>query len=257
MRQRGNVNYDSICVDLGLATMAPIKELPVVIRVDVHARTRRENGFPTPEEYADVLYPVEDRLLQSLQRTDQSATFVGRRTSGGVVSYLYYGSAPGDLAPTGILARTFGKRQQADSRLESVQAYLAQLPGYRSNATLSSDPGWQSFLTMLAPDEAEHQSISDNRLLDTLRDKGDDTSVPRDIDHFVICPTEQAQTSLAETGRRLGFHVTTTTANDGSRAVQLIRRDAPDDIAAVAGPIREAAKRLGATYDGWGCPLAG
>lgn len=248
----------SIFVDLACRQVASTAGRPVLIQVDLNARTQRENGFPDTEEYDGVFYPLEDLISRDLQAADPSVLYAGRFvTTQGLVSYLYYGRPARDLGARGLFGGLFRKAAPTDSRPDRVVNAIKARTGYDAAVRVTDDPDWSAFRELLEPDASELDFIYDRRVIQALINNGDDPSIPRDIDHFIICPDASAQAKLVSIGKSLGFRTTAAQTDDGSYSVELVRSDAPEDIAEIARPLREAAAQLDAEYDGWGCVAAG
>src|SRR5690606_25325396 len=89
-----NVDHklSSIAVDLGLASIAPIKDQKNVCWVSIKMLAPREDGLSSNSE-SEILGDIEDQLAERM-KAKHSATHVGRLTSAGNRDIYFYVSDP-------------------------------------------------------------------------------------------------------------------------------------------------------------------
>ena len=134
----------SINVDLGLKTIAPIKEDSMVIIVRVRLNQLDQQGMPKAED-AENLLNIEDRLVELLAR-QSGALFAGRFTQRGIREFYFY-------APD-----TSGYRKALNQALQPYGAYqwLAQA---------KTDKSWSHYFEVLYPSELDFLRIQSKRKL--------------------------------------------------------------------------------------------
>ena len=222
----------SMLLDLGLGPDAPIPGMSVMCYVTLEFRDPDENGMSKRSEYERLL-AIEDALVPAL--THDTCMFVGRCTTGGQRDFFFY-------------------MDNAKGVEEKVESVMAAFEEYAWDMGLVEEPGWDTYLEFLYPDEQGMDTIWNNRVRRQLQENGDDMSVPRQIDHWLYFPSEQDRQAFKTEAEAEKFTVTLLDPEaDKPFGVLVQRDDAPDDIDDVTWPLRELAGAHGGIYDGWGC----
>lgn len=222
----------SMLLDLELGSEAPIPGLSVMCYVTVEFQDPDENGMSKRGEY-DRLLQIEDALVPAL--THETCVFVGRCTTSGQRDFFFY-------------------MDNARGVEEKVESVLAAFEEYSWDMGLVEEPGWDTYLDFLYPDEQGMDTIWNNRLRRQLADNGDDLSASRQIDHWFYFPSEHDRQAFKAEVEAEKFAVTLLDKEEGKPYGVLVQRDdAPDDIDDVTWPLRELAGAHGGNYDGWGC----
>ena len=156
----------SINVDLGLKSVAPIKEDSMVIIVRVRLNQLDQQGMPKAEDEENLLN-MEDRLVELLAR-QSGALFAGRFTQRGIREFYFY-------APD-----TSGYRKALNQALQPYGAYqwLAQA---------KADKSWSNYFEVLYPSELDFLRIQSKRKLAQI---GLSTRKADTILHFMSFPDE-------------------------------------------------------------------
>jgi NADPH:quinone reductase-like Zn-dependent oxidoreductase len=126
----------SIFVDLGVATEAPLTELPVLGYVRIRVRRPREDGLSSQAEF-EALTAVE-HALETLQ-VDCAVAYVGRNTSDGHRDLYFY-------------LRT------AEAWEMRVAGIMKAFPDYQFESGTRADPKWTTYfrtlVSIVGPTEA-------------------------------------------------------------------------------------------------------
>lgn len=239
----------SVMVDLGLAGAAPDAERPFLLCVRVPMRAPRPDGLSSAEE-APALRAFEDELDAAFAEICGAAQ-VGRLTWSGTREFFYYG-------------RTEEGVEQA------LKAAVRGAPGYESlQWRTQEDPGWSHYQEFLYPDPDDMSWILDRRVVDQLREHGDQLDKPRPVDHYAYFDDPAARDAFLGAAAAQGFagEISDRESGEGAGAPEeggegrfgahLCRVDPAEmgHIHEVACSLRELAAEHGGRYDGWGCPV--
>jgi len=224
----------SMLLDLGLAAEAPIPGLSVMCYVTLDFLDPDENGMSKRSEY-DRLLAIEDALVPSL--THETCIFVGRCTTNGQRDFFFY--------------MDNGKGVE-----EKVEAVMSRFEEYTWDMGLVEEPGWDTYLEFLYPDEQGMDTIWNNRVRRQLTEQNDDLAAPREIDHWLYFPSDQDRAAFKTEIEVEKFRVTLLDPEEDKPFGVLVQRvDAPDDIDDITWPLRELGGAHGGIYDGWGCSV--
>jgi regulator of RNase E activity RraB len=225
----------SIFLDLDPPPSEVVEALPFVLCVRVFLRSPGSHGLTTDEEF-ETLSAVEDDL-ESVSSEQLSGRYVGRYTHDGKRTFFVY--VPSE--ETNYSALT--------SRLESR--------GYKPDAWIEPDAEWQKYHGWLYPTPEELQTIEDRRTLEALAERGDDHSIPRDVDHWIYFQSLADRASFLNDVQGEGFAVRSQwdDAEVAGRpfGVQVYRRQTVDfdTIAWTVRDLFRRAERHSGDYDGW------
>ncbi|MDR3073849.1 MAG: DUF695 domain-containing protein [Deltaproteobacteria bacterium] len=226
----------TMLLDLGLAEEAPIPGLSVMAYITVDFLAPDENGFSGRGEDARLI-ALEDALVSALSH--DMCLFVGRCTTGGRREFFFYMDNAGELE-------------------RKVEAVLARFEEYAWDMGLVEEPGWDTYLEFLYPDEQGMDAIRNSRQCRELEARGDDLARPRSIRHRLRFGTGADRDAFIREVEREGFTAAVQGKEDGGGFALLVRRpDPPNDIDDVAWPLRELAGAHGGVYDGWDCEAVG
>ena len=224
----------SMLLDLGIAPEAPIPGLSVMAYISVEFLDPDEHGFSKSGEYPRLM-EIEDTLVPAL--THETSIFVGRCTTGGQRDFFFY-------------------MDNAKGVEERVEAVMAKFEEYSWDIGLVEEPGWDTYFDFLFPDDQGMDTIWNNRVRRQLEANGDESSIPREIDHWLYFPSDADRAAFISEIEPEGFSVKLLEPEEDKPFGILVQRsDAPDDIDDVTWPLRELAGAHGGIYDGWGCEV--
>jgi hypothetical protein len=211
-------------VDLGAVAAAPVGELPV--RLDVEAAYAADpDGNPL-----DVtgITRIEDAVRACLSAL--GGEYVGRVIGGGRARFT--GHIPAEPpAPVSVAG---------------------------GSVAIAYDPHWAYVRDNLAPDERQHQMLSDLAMVEVLSGYGDPLSAPREVAHLAYFSGQQPAEQAAAELRADGFAAVVERDDEGEFALTALRRDPvqPPRVHDLAWGVKETVERHGGTYDGWNCTFA-
>lgn len=228
----GTVGF--ITVRVGLGTVAPLRALPLRVRVVVPFANPREDGFPTREE-GDLLDQIEDEL-DAVLIGECGALSVGRVTTAGVRDLAFY-------APEGEMIEAHAKR------------VFAGYPQYEPEVLLVPDPGWEFYLDFLLPSRFDLLARRIERDLEGLDRAGDDLDQAREITWLLLfedrAGREAYLSALPPEFLVLDKH------EEQPRAIVATTIPArTDQIGPVVHELFRRFESIAGTVGGWDCPSA-
>jgi regulator of RNase E activity RraB len=234
---RVNDEFASIFLDLDAIDPAAGPGRPWLVWIWVDLQDPRPDGLSTDAE-APVLYEIEDALTEQLASALQAEP-VGRITTARRREFYFY-------APT------------AEGAEEAVAAALARHPAYTYDIGAREDPGWSHYREVLYPTPLEYQRMQNRRVLDALRDNGDDLVEPRPVRHWIYFRDPAAREQFIARVAPEHFSVPPGCLSeypdtDRPFGVCIERRDHVDQraIDAVVVRLLDHARATDGDYDGW------
>ncbi len=190
------------------------------------------DGLPTQEEF-EAVSDIEDQLEAFAQ--SRNDWYVGRITVNGQRHFLIY----------------------INGAAQAWQEYVAQLSqesGYQFQTRLCEDPGHSQYWDFLYPTFAEWQMIRDLRVMEVLRQHGDDVRQPREIDHWAYFESVEAASLFASWAQDAGFQLREEVEQREDRFAVLLSHIGTmvlNDLTSHTIALAEKAQELGGKYDGW------
>jgi hypothetical protein len=211
-------------VDLGAVAAAPVPGLPV--RLDVEA-VYPADPDGNPFDATDITR-VEDAIRACV--AGLGGEYVGRIVGGG--------------------------RARFTAHIATEPFQPVTIAG--GSVTTAYDPHWAYVRDNLAPDERQHQMLSDLAMLDVLSGHGDPLSIPREVAHLAYFSAQQPAEQAAADLRADGFAAMVERDDEGEFALTALRRDPvqPPRVHELAWGVKETVERHGGTYNGWNCTFA-
>jgi hypothetical protein len=204
---------------------APPKAHDTRYTIAIVMRDAGEHGIGTAGEAA-ALNLVEEALMA--RAFVLGVAYVGRLRCRGVWEVTFYGPR-GHLTPL----RTLALERAGDRRVAAIT---------------SPEPGWTYYRELLLPDAERRQWMDDRRMVQILREQGDQLSTPRRVDHRLAFSDADARDTFVAAAVAAGFGVDT-----DELVVHVHRVDAIelDHIHDVVMTLVEAATPLGGRYERW------
>lgn len=210
-------------VDLGAVEAAPLGHLPVRVDIEVQYQPGPD-GLP-----GDA---VADRAEDGVRAiaASQDGVYIGRVVSGGVCRFTVHLPAEPPMS-----------------------AAVAQLPGATMRAEY--DPHWAYVRDTLAPDERQHQWLTDRAMVQMLSEQGDPLATPREVAHVAIFAEHEPAERAAAALRAEGFTAAVARDDEGEFELTALRTDpvAPPTVHELTWRVKETIERHGGSYDGWNC----
>jgi uncharacterized protein (TIGR01619 family) len=236
----------SIVVNLALAEVAPLAELPVLGYVSLTLARPDAEGFPDDEEEAE-LARMEDSLLERFADGDEGLC-AGHCLTDGRLDVFWY--LPRE-------AETLFPRQ--------VETVMAAYPDAQWETGAHADPNWELYFTFLFPDQSTLIHIQNRRALENLLEQGDDLSRSRLVEHWLEFANETDAQAFIKTAEALDYAFKDLSPNDDpdddeapagdapTLLLTLTRPDAPEDLDDLVPSLHELALEHKGRYLGWSC----
>jgi hypothetical protein len=223
----------STFVNLSLFDIAPIQTLSMFCGLEVKLKyPHPEHGMTTSEEF-QILSDMEDMIGEN--QTGR-LRYVARQTGDRKRKFYFYVGSQGDF-------------KSLIDRLH--QAF----PDYETSNFSFDDVEWRTYFDDLYPNAMAMNEITNRAVYDRLEESGDDLSIPRPIDHFVIFTDAKRAKEFEKIVKQKGFTVEVDTKGLLKKTVELHlqRVDIPSSLDPITFELEQLAESLGGTYDGWGC----
>jgi len=230
-----NVNNElaSLFVDLGIRESVPDPLRPHLTWCWVYMNQPRPDGLSSGDE-APMLGTIEDDLLGALK---ERTAFVGRITAAGRREFYFYSDDATRCEDT--TSRTMRKHAT-----------------YRFDLGSKRDEPWSQYLDLLYPSPEEFQRIKNRRVVEVLKQQGDQLAKARPVSHWAYFATPRDRNSfLAEVTRR-GFTIADRSTDAGEPSshrygVTLEKVDSIEHIDDVTIELFRLARMHDGEYDGW------
>ncbi len=226
-----NVNA-SIIIDLGVESLAPVKELPFLFSFKVLANEIMENRFPTAEE-SEVLYNIGDEVDAELKKIN--SLFAGCLLCDGIREIFYY------------VDNTVDFKEIIDKIMESYSTH-------KYKCGVVEDENWELYLNALMPNDYEYQAGLDGTLIYKLETQGDDIESPRDIDFYIYFENKLDAETVLSVLEENEYRCEITKNEDGIYGVSAVKNMPvyPNIYSSTELFVSLALKHNG-NFDGWGC----
>lgn len=229
-----------IDVDLSLADEDPEDMFkPMLLWVFVKMKAADDDGICTASE-CGKLQEIREALTEKLSEK-VGAVFSGSRMCEGWFEIYFY-------------ART-GKKLIA-----SAGEVLQQFEGYTFNTGSSRDEEWEHYRNELYPDTVQLHQIQNRQIINQLIEAGDDTSVEREVEHYLFfqLPTQadRAVAALAASGYELKESVEQDGEYPYGRIMVKTQDVTESTMEASAAEMLEAAYAEHGIYEGWSTTVA-
>ncbi len=177
-----------ITCDLGWADEGPDPRRGMLIRVRV--------AVPEPDEeeglgpFLESITPFDDAINAELQKKLNAVT-VGTILTSQWRYWCFYAS-------------------RSDGAQDIVARAATKVKGVTPEVIIEDDPEWEFFGEVLFPDEAQQRYMADESVVSQLMDNGDESDVPRTIEHLAIFADAKSRDKFVAWCKQNGFDVTNT-----------------------------------------------
>ena len=238
---RVNGAVSSIFLDLGLRPEVPLEKRPWLLWVFVDLQSPSTDGLSTQDE-APTLHAIGESL-DALISPSCGAQLVGRITGAGRREFYFYGEEPGPLD-------------------EAVRNAMKNFPSYQPDCGSTLEPDWDQYLGLLYPSDSNLQRMFNRRVLESLEAHGDRHETPRQVDHWLEFPTEEARAACRDTLVAIEFSVEDEFLGEEPddempHTLVVSRVDSVDShtINGITLELARLAQEHGGRYDGWESPV--
>lgn len=159
----------SVYVDLGLKNIAPIKKFHNQYRFTIDMLNPRDDWLLSKNE-SSILYWIEDDLL-TLFEAKGEVLYAGRTSSDGKYTLYFY--VEDGFNFTDFTKDVISKYKKYNIRLDSAE-----------------DPEWLTYLEFLFPSPEQYQIMQNSRVVNSLQEKWDISSILREVNHWIFFRNE-------------------------------------------------------------------
>jgi regulator of RNase E activity RraB len=154
------------------------------------------------------------------------------------------------------LLRLFGPPGLTDRLREVVGSAIGKKRSRKFEVDATADPEWSHYFDFLCPDEERQQWMSDRSVVEVLMEQGDDTSVPRRVDHWAYFDTARQRDAFLRAVTQDGYELESAYEDETSDrrfCAQIYRIDVVDleEIHDVVMSLIAHAQEHDGEYDGW------
>ena len=231
----------SIMFNESLAERINTVSLPNSMLATIEMKGVREDGMPTASEF-DVLDALDDAVADSIE--SNGGIYLGRITTDGVRQMRA-------LVP------------QSSESISTALRAVGAAANRNITVSVEVDPSKSAYWDGLYPTATDRQVMNDMRVLDALRNSGDDPKKIRTVNHWAYFQRESDARQFGEWVSEHGFRniVVERQGGEGLYANQWMvsmSHDGtmmPADISDYTVNLLWKAHELGGTYDGWDTPV--
>jgi uncharacterized protein (TIGR01619 family) len=226
----------SIMVDLGLHSVAPLKDKSNVIWISLKMNNPRQDGLSSQEE-SEKLGEIEDVLVEKIVKKN-NAIFVGRLTSDSHRDFYFY------IGDTTLYDKT-------------ISDAMVQFSDYQFDYGAKEDKEWNGYFNFLYPLPRQLQAIQNRRVVDNLEEHGDKLEKPREVYHWIYFKAAKDRETFLEKIKSDGFKIEAKDHDKGlgeySYTLKISRIDKVDldNINDYCLYLWETAQECDGDYDGW------
>jgi hypothetical protein len=162
----------------------------------------------------------------------------------------------GRLRNDGRWQLVFYGKNNLESSLRETTANAICSSARRSVVGSKADAQWSYYFDFLLPDAERWQYIKDRRVVNALKQHGDELTGPRRVDHWVYFPDVADRDEFVQNIEGEGFHVEELSDNAEGEypcLAHVFRNDSVelDEIHATVMLLIRTAEPLKGQYDGW------
>ncbi len=138
-----------------------------------------------------------------------------------------------------------------------VREAARKAPGHMPELLIDRDPEWSFYAEVLFPDESQLRYIADRSVVDELEEQGDESDVPRPIEHRAFFPDAKSRDRFVKWCGKNGFEVAGVSGEMSDElegfSVEFthVGPAVIDDICEKTLLATEGAEKSGGAYDGW------
>lgn len=217
----------------GYAEISKKDKRDFLLKVRVKIKNPTPAGMPTNEEFP-VLSALDEKLDESL--AEKGSVYVGRITVDGYRHFYFYL----DIA-----------EQTVSDTLEKV----ANATSYKLQHSYKHDPEKEGYWNDLYPTKDDWQVIQDMKVLDALKEGGDNPKKPREVFHWAYFPDKKVANSFGEWVEANDYKLISIELADEKNMMKVrfshVGTMVLDDITRHTIGINRKATEMNGDYDGW------
>jgi hypothetical protein len=226
----------STLVNMSLKQKAPDSTRPFLFAAGVKFKNCTTDGLPAPTAFI-TLNRISDSIVALLGRHPGSLLTGTFSYQCERKDYFYVSDTTGlKTAVTRLLADFF--------------------PGYTPAFLIKEDKAWDAYLHFLYPNEETRLFMYNQGIVMRLEKSGDNTALPRPIDHFLFFKTEKDRECFIYKAISQQYKIVTKDSTDrkeGPYRLQITRNDKADleTVNKITSWVKKEAARCKGEYEGW------
>jgi len=232
----------SVTLNMARKETAPDKALPFIVVTGLTiTRDCGEDGFPGKKELDKLQNANDDAVdaIQAITTSELVGTFLYQCER---LAYIYV-------------------RDTARIREALISLYEDRYRSYKYYIDIKPDNQWEYYLDFLYPNDAVMDYMSNEKVIEQLRQAGDKLDKPRDIEYVFYFADEKGREAFIKAVAGQGFKVEREYVKDdpAKRPYQLMLTRAGmvdvSDISQLTLELKQKAEQFGGGYDGWNTVL--
>ncbi|MEF9416628.1 DUF695 domain-containing protein [Ralstonia sp. SM1864_UCD524_TZ4] len=203
-----------------------------LLRVRVELKQPTPEGMPGEDEFQE-LKKVEDLLTTAVEAG--GGVQVGRLTVRGHRHFYFYVAF-------------------AEEKAQGIVDAVGPQVVYELAYAYQQDPEKEGYWKYLYPTADDWQVIRDSRVLNVLTEKGDISSVGRNVAHWAYFPKSESAEQFADWAKKCAYAVNSIASTDDNKTVVRFTHEGTmelEDITHHTIAINRKVREFGGDYDGW------
>jgi len=231
---RINNQKASVIVDLNVADIAPVKDLPFVFYLIVPYDSAGEDGLPTMESFK-LINEVEDKIAELKDKYTKNLLHVATISMNAERLQMYYCHRISDT----------------EAFLHQVDIAFGERLTYQTD--YREDLKWDDFYDLAYPLPFQLEMIKNRSVVKMLIEAGDSLSKARPIHHYLNFVAEKDVADFLEFAEKEGFAIQSKEKEQDGWKVSISRSDyiSYEHIDDLCLPLWEKAEAHNGHYDGW------
>lgn len=218
-------------------------EIEAVLDADEFAKGRAwlfslfiKTGTDIAEYEIEVFLETKESLVISLEKTC-GAKYVGQRRSEGWYELYFYAKEP--------------------KGLQAAAGDILKTSGYKHESNAVKDAKWDFYDKNICPSELELCDIESAAIIEMLIEEGDDTSIPREVEHYASFDTASQKDRYIAGAKERGYEYKDDIEEfEHGAALVKVHTITKNDVANTLRELYELAKKEHGSYEGWSTTTA-
>jgi hypothetical protein len=227
----------STVLDMSLKYIAPIKDLPFLVKTGIHFKGCSAEGLPKDDQVFATLHEV----------SDTTEAYMAGNFNCRLAGTFMYSCARTDYYYISDTTNVRNKLVEFYKHRFSNEQYIIEIRG---------DAHWSAYLDFLYPNEETQEYMRNTKVTMQLQKSGDNLVQPRQVDHWAYFANTKDREDFTNYITAKGFNVEETNkATSGVLPYSLkfsrVDKVDLDTISAITLELRRQAVKNNGNYDGW------
>ncbi|GAA3594636.1 DUF695 domain-containing protein [Flavivirga amylovorans] len=227
----------STTVRMDLVNSVPLSGFNYVLVTGITYESKREDGFPKGDETFNLLHKIGNQLETVLNKSVENILVGSFMHNFERLEYFYLKSDKG-----------------IKEKIE--QFYKTNYPNKKRYLNIKEDKNWEYYTQFLYPNEETINYMEDQKVLEALKNAGDNLTKARRIDHWTYFSDEASLELFKNEVVRQGFKIESSGKIEDENMPYRLRFHRVDNvdidsIYPVTASLRKMAIKYKGDYDGW------